>query len=581
MFKPSLLLVTAAMFIGCSQNNQQPVPVTYQTPQYESRALGYIVQVDLRDVPALEKNFAGRIEVINAESGIYKVLAESENEIYVAVPAAEVHKNILLGDGVIKSPAFEALAAEIKEVSPAKELSECADGEEPATPSIKILNEKELRGKSGMFERNQTLKLAAADETPNVRRGWFLISPGETTPKGPLSQELEFDLKLETFGHYEVGILVQDEKNVCALTVLKVGVTANPKFDPKARGAHALLQEMEQKFAHLDVINAPKAWNVTQGEGQVIAILDSGVNYNHPYLNGNILVNSKEIPDNDKDDDGNGLIDDHLGWDYVQDDGLPFDDAGHGSHVAGLAAAESFGVAPKAKILPVKVIDENGAADMAKATAAIYYAIHRKVNVINASFGGPMDRGMPQQALQPISQAFAAAEKAGIIIVTAAGNGTRLPDGTPVGLNTDVVPHLPASLPFLNNIAVAAVDFQAKLTPYSNYGKKSVKVAAPGGIKGQSLFSAKQETTQGELFWGAEGTSMAAPLVSGMVALIKSANPKLTVAEINDVLVISGSESAALKGKVQSGRLLDAYSAVTNAKAKVKAKPARKLAKRG
>jgi thermitase len=570
MLKLSVVLISGILVLlsfGCSENNHTPVPVNYQNPPPAS--LGYIVRVSLVDVSILKSSFP--TETIDASEGLYKVNAPSELEISKRVPKAQINPNLMLIEEKKETGAgFEALALQVA-VSDEPKFPKCAPAMYQPYALIKVLNLTDIKRKDGYLEKDQVIQLSARESSSeadgDLRFSWFVRAPGEKLPKGPFSQEGEFDIRVDEMGRYEIGLYVQDSEGVCAVTVLPINVTANPKINVKnSKRDLPPLAEMAARFEHLKMISAEKAWGVSQGEGQIIAVLDTGVNYNHPFLNANILTNPKEIPDNGKDDDKNGLIDDVIGWDFVQNDNSPFDDAGHGSHVSGLAAAEVFGLAPKAKILPLKVINEVGAVDMASAIAAIYYAIHRGATVINCSFGGPIERGNPE-GLRPVMEAFAAAEKKGVIIVTAAGNGTKTARGESIRLDNDVVPHMPASLPFLNNITVAAVDSLLQLTPYTNYGKKSVRVAAPGGTKENPLWSAKQENSKGELWWAAEGTSMAAPITSGIVVLIRAANPKLRVSEINNILLTSGPAVPELAGKFQSGRVLDAWEAVNKAKA--------------
>ncbi|OQW53450.1 MAG: hypothetical protein A4S09_07575 [Proteobacteria bacterium SG_bin7] len=556
------MAVILSGLIGCSQNDhKKSVRINYQTPQNTN--LGYIVRIAPSEHSILERNFSGNSSAINASQGLYHVNAKSEIEIANLLPHAQIQPNLLLGSKK-KDAGFEWLAMEANRSKP--QFPNCVVNEdEPPTAVIKLLNKSQLKSRNGYLEINQVLRLSGRESSAQNYR-WYVMAPGEIRPQGPFSREGEFDIRVDELGHYEIGLFVQDSRGVCAITVVPINVTSNPKLsvlNPKDR---PLLSEMDQKFEHLKLINAEKAWDISQGEGQIIAVLDSGVNYNHPFLNSKILVNEKEIPDNGKDDDGNMLVDDYLGWDYVQNDGAPFDDAGHGSHVAGLAAAEVFGVAPKAKILPIKVADESGLADMAKATAAIYYAIHRGAKILNLSFGGPLNPNTPREALRPVLDAFEFANQNGVIIVTAAGNGILDQIGNPIPLDNDIIPQIPASLPFLNNITVASLDASFNLAPYSNYGARSVRVAAPGGTKEEPLWSAKQENSKGILFWGAEGTSMAAPITSGIVALVRSVSPKLSVPEINKVLLASGPDSKNLLGKTQSGRALDALDAVNKAK---------------
>lgn len=564
MFKPRVtaILILTLILVGCTQNDQKPVTVNYQT--MEETNLGYIIRIGNTDKSILEKNFSGNFKPIDASQGLYHVNAKSEIEISNVLPNAKINPNLILSSKEKeKDTGFEWLASELKGSGPT--FANCKDGEDEPTPAIKLLNKKDLKLRKGYFDRHQVLRLSGS-ESSEKSMSWFVKAPGERQPRGPLSHDAEFEVRLEELGYYEIGLLVQNSRGTCAILVAPVKVSANPKYQIPNPKVQTLLGNMEQKFDHLKQINAEKAWETSQGEDQIIAVLDSGVNYNHPFLNANILVNEKEIPDNGIDDDGNELVDDYIGWDYAQDDGAPFDDIGHGSHVAGLAAAEVFGVAPKAKILPIKVVSETGMADMARATAAIYYAVHRGAKILNLSFGGPVNRNASPESIQPVLDAFEYANKNGVIIVTAAGNGTVDQIGNPIRIDIDIIPHLPASLPILNNIAVASIDEDLNLAPYSNFGARSVRVAAPGGTRQKPLLSAKQDNSKGELFWAADGTSMAAPVTAGVIALMRGANPKLSVAEINQILLTSGPETKNLLGKLQSGRALDALEAVNKAK---------------
>jgi subtilisin family serine protease len=222
-------------------------------------------------------------------------------------------------------------------------------------------------------------------------------------------------------------------------------------------------------------IDAPEAWDVTTGSSDVVvAVIDSGVDVNHPDLAANMWINPGETAGNGEDDDGNGYIDDINGWDFYIDDNDPRDAHGHGTHVAGTIAAAGkaegdggadpvgiTGVSWSAKIMVLRFLDAWGLGSTSNAIAAIEYANDMGADVINNSWGG----GGYNQALKDAIDASDA------VVVCAAGNS---------GWNTDSFPHYPSSYSSANIIAVAASDQNDNRASFSNYGAFSVDVAAPG-----------------------------------------------------------------------------------------------------
>lgn len=223
-------------------------------------------------------------------------------------------------------------------------------------------------------------------------------------------------------------------------------------------------------------IDAPEAWDITTGDSSVIiAVVDSGVSYNHPDLSANIWTNTGEdFPacNDGLDNDGNGYIDDCHGWDFLDDDNDPTDFHGHGTHVAGIIAAEGdnavgvTGVMWHARIMPLRFLGILGSGTVSDAVEAILYASANGAHVINNSWGG----GGYSQALKDAIDASSA------VVVCAAGNGG--PDG--IGDNIDSSAHYPASYTSPNIISVAATDSSDALTGFSNFGALSVDLAAPG-----------------------------------------------------------------------------------------------------
>lgn len=215
-------------------------------------------------------------------------------------------------------------------------------------------------------------------------------------------------------------------------------------------------------------IDAPSAWTVTKGAGVTVAIVDTGVAYEHPELAPNIWKNRDEVPGNGFDDDGNGFVDDVRGWDFVENDATPRDLNGHGTHVAGIAGAEAnnslsiAGVSHDAEIMPLRALDHAGAGTSADIASAFTYAATNGARVVNASFGGPNDS-------QTISDAISRASD--VLFVVAAGNESS---------DNDTVPSYPCSSSAPNRVCVAATDSSDRLVSFSNYGDETVHLGAPG-----------------------------------------------------------------------------------------------------
>jgi subtilisin family serine protease len=310
-------------------------------------------------------------------------------------------------------------------------------------------------------------------------------------------------------------------------------------------------------------IDAPEAWDLSTGHtGTVVAVLDTGVDYNHTDLAGNKWVNPNEIAGNGIDDDGNGDVDDVLGLDVVNSDYDPLDDAGHGTKVAGVIAAVGnnssgvAGVAWSAKILPVKVLNSVGAGTFANAAIGLNYInlladVGVNVRVVNASLGGPSGSATLQTRIQD-------AANRGIVFVTAAGNN-GFNDGThPGGWDNDdsggTQAVYPSSYSDANIISVAASTRNDTRATFSNWGATSVDLFAPG----QDIIT----TQMGGGTVTDSGTSFAAPMVAGTAALIFSIKPDATVAEVKDAILDNVDTKAAFSGLVATGGRLNAFNAV-------------------
>jgi subtilisin family serine protease/subtilisin-like proprotein convertase family protein/methionine-rich copper-binding protein CopC len=294
-------------------------------------------------------------------------------------------------------------------------------------------------------------------------------------------------------------------------------------------------------------IDAPEAWELSTGSRSVVVgVIDTGVDYNHPDLAANIWTNPGEVAGNGVDDDANGFIDDVHGYDFVNNDGDPMDDEGHGTHVSGTIAAVGnngtgiAGVNWSSSIMSLKFLDAGGGGTTAGAVRAVNYATLMRqryginVRVTNNSWGG----GGFNQALR---DAINASGNAGVLFVAAAGNDEA---------NNDNEPSYPASYDLASVIAVAATDHQDGLARFSNFGAQSVDLAAPG----VDVLSTLPNNAYGE----ASGTSMATPHVTGVAALAWSISPVSTVSQIRGAILGGVDPVSRLNGQVASGGRLNA-----------------------
>lgn len=253
-------------------------------------------------------------------------------------------------------------------------------------------------------------------------------------------------------------------------------------------------------------VDAPEAWDRETGEpATTVAVIDTGVDLDHPDLAANIWANRGEVAGNGQDDDDNGFVDDVHGWDFVTGDNDPDDLNGHGSHVAGTVGAvgdNSTGVAGVAwdvSVMPVRALDAGGGGTSANVIAAIDYAVAQGADVVNAS----METSERSQAMV---DAIASAKQT--LFVVAAGNSGR---------NTSTNPTYPCNVGLANVVCVAASDSRDRLASFSNFGTRHVDLAAPGvdilsTVPSRSVLTAEpfgstwldRWSTSGTRTWGRE-----------------------------------------------------------------------------
>lgn len=278
-------------------------------------------------------------------------------------------------------------------------------------------------------------------------------------------------------------------------------------------------------------VNAPAAWDSGTGQGIVVAVVDSGIDYNHPDIGANVWTNAAEIPGNGVDDDGDGYIDDVHGWNFAHDGNDPLDDHGHGTHVAGTIAAVGnnrigvIGVAPGAQVMAVKILDTTGSCDESVCAQGIVYAADRGADVINLSWGGD---GQSHAIADAVDYAYSL----GAVLVAAAGNN-----------GADATGFSPGAL--WNVITVAATDHSDARASFSNWGSR-IDVAAPGvDILSLQAAGTTLGQTVGEGYTRLDGTSMAAPHVTGLAALLLAAHPDYSNEDVRQALRVSADHPGA------------------------------------
>lgn len=307
-----------------------------------------------------------------------------------------------------------------------------------------------------------------------------------------------------------------------------------------------------------DKLNMEPAWDLTQGQGMVVGVIDTGLDYNHPDIAANVWTNPGEIPGNGLDDDENGYIDDSRGWDFVgptytnpMPDNDPMDGYGHGTHVSGTIAAVGnnglgiIGVAPAAKLMPVKGLDNQGYGLSSDLSKAMVYAAENGADVLNNSWG--CNGQCPNDPVA--EEAVRSAYGLGAVVVFSAGNSSD-----------DVAFYSPQNMTDPKPIVVAATDQLDQPTYFTNYGS-FIDIAGPGGGTTEpppdfepfrSILSLKSsicdtllcpsELLVGNGYLRQAGTSMAAPHASGLAALVLAYRSTFTNEEVRQVIRISADD---------------------------------------
>lgn len=300
-------------------------------------------------------------------------------------------------------------------------------------------------------------------------------------------------------------------------------------------------------------INLLKAWDLySQSPNKrdvIVAVIDTGIDIAHPDLEDSIWINSNEIPGDGIDNDNNGFVDDICGWNFFNNNNRVFvgSEDDHGTHVAGTICASRgnggiVGINDGAhvKIMPVKALGTtSGTGTPEMIMDAIKYAEANGASICNLSSG----------TLTSYPELNQIIENSKMLFVVAAGNG----DTNDIGYSLDANPVYPAALPYDNIISVANLMFDGTLAESSNFGAVSVDIAAPGSFivstvpGGYGIMS---------------GTSMAAPMVTGVAAMLYSSHPGWTIPDVKHAILDSARKMDSLNGKIVTGGILDAAAAM-------------------
>ncbi|MBC7420039.1 MAG: S8 family serine peptidase [Bdellovibrio sp.] len=349
--------------------------------------------------------------------------------------------------------------------------------------------------------------------------GEFLVKYKNMTALNKMASMQTEAMGLEMKDIHRPGRLVMvsiakknEAKTIAALYADKNIEYVVSNFKIRAYSAPVDAKALKDQYA-LTKVNAEAAWKRAGNKGNrsvILAVIDTGVDYTHPNLSPNMIP----------------------GFDFKDNDADPMDmtgsaNPGHGTHCAGIVGATGLvdggiqGMSPEVSIMPLRFLGADGSGDLNNAIKAIDFAIEKHVAVISASWGATV----PEATAKPLIEAIQRADAAGIIFVTAAANDGKNNDNTGV---------YPANSGTANMMVVAASNSTDAKPSWSNYGKAKVSLAAPG----DAIIS----TLPGNKYDSLSGTSMATPLVAGLVAFLKAQDATLTGAEIRSLMQVTGAK---------------------------------------
>lgn len=322
-----------------------------------------------------------------------------------------------------------------------------------------------------------------------------------------------------------------------SLTTLLAALALSAVATPAAHAANDPMLPEQWALTTPSATGAAGAWTQSRGVGVVVAVLDSGVQFDHPDLASNLWTNPGEIAGNGVDEDRNGYVDDVHGANIITPSASATDDEGHGTHVAGIVAASAdnaaggSGIAPGARIMSVKVLDSRRVGNSSLLAKGIRYAVDEGARILNVSLNG-------DGTSIDLDDALRYAGERGATVVASAGNNSR---------DLDLTPSYPAASPLPSVLSVTATERNGGLLSVANRGLSSVDIAAPGATILSTAVGSRYELRQ--------GTSMAAPFVAGSLALLSAARPDMSQPALRDALLASARRNGQLAGLLRSGSL--------------------------
>jgi len=558
MKRVSVLLLWLAATTSCGSNSSIGHQEVKNAPRNDSE-LGLIAtNVTSAQHTEIMLNHPAALFRNHGQGFAYEYRGLSKEEVLEFAPTATVEPNVFLQkqsmDNISDPLEFLALNPDA-EFAP----ENCIQNPMLTTPSIRAENPSESAVRP-IPETGQRLGFKHSKApTDKALTAWTVLPPPGSRVESQLLSGPSIAFTADMAGVHSV-VLFYKKNGQCNFNRFDFFVTDNTPYEPEfSKDENLQLDALSQRvFYQTTATGADKAQKQLKKldfKTIRVAVLDSGVNYNSPALKNRMWTNTDEIPNDNLDNDQNGLIDDYVGYDFVNDDSHPMDDFGHGSHVAGLVAGEFMGTsADNVAIMALKVGGSSGL-DLGSLISGILYAIEKKAQIINLSLS-------TTKPLPTLKAALQKAHEQGVLVVAASGNGDQFGEG----INNDLKPHYPASYEFSNILAVASVRTDDALAVYSNYGLKSVDVATVGGfgLEGPTglLSSVYVPNPSGILTQARMGTSMAAPVATGIAGLLMSAESNLTPEEVIEVLMSSSKKAPDLSSKIKSGARLDADAAL-------------------
>ena len=402
------------------------------------------------------------------------------------------------------------------------------------------LNAQAFVGKV-VAEKGMTLK----GSWTGLRMHHLALKAGESVERAIIELQQDPDVEFAEPNYYVHQQSAGQEGEVISMEAARDQAYANSSSSSSSYSS--------QTSAPIQVAQAWSAESTNSSLIPVVAVVDTGLDYNHSVFvnSGAVWTNTREIAANGLDDDGNGYIDDVRGWNFVANNNTPLDDDGHGTHVSGIVLGTTQDItatpiaAAKIRIMPLKFLDANGSGTTSDAVKAIYYAVNNGANVINNSWGGG---GFSNSLLNAINYAY----DHKVAFVAAAGNASN---------NNDASPTYPANYTVPNVMSVAATTDMDGFASFSNYGAQTVHVGSPGS----SIWSTFPNNT-----WGrSSGTSMAAPFVSGMAAIMLRESPSMTGYQVKNLIFAQGNSISSLQNKTTTRNRINVLSALNSAKTAV------------